>query len=298
MPKTDKKAAAAVETAEGTSPQLREAVLSALPVPGLPIAVTAAPFSSTLERASVLLMLQTPPGSVQFLQENDRFTGNLEVSFVAIDELGKTVGGEHLDLVMPLKPDMFKLVNETGLLVESRVSLPPGRYTLRVGARDANTERVGAIHCDLEVPDYAKLPLSIGGIVIASQETMAANPRPDPERRRMLPETPSVLRRFRPSDELSVLTEVRDTTMATPHSLDLVATVTSEDGRVVFRQADSRSTAQIQAAAGTAGAFGYVVKVPLAGVPPGSYVLAVEARSRLDVDKPVRREAVFQVVER
>jgi VWFA-related protein len=297
MPKADKKEAA-VQTAEGTSAPLRGAVLSALPVAGLPIAVTAAPFSNTPDRASILLMLQTPPGSVQFVQEGNRFKGNLELSFVAVDELGKTAGGEHLDLVMPLKPDLYKLVNETGLLVESRVSLPPGRYTLRVGARDANAERVGAIHFDLEVPDYAKLPLSISGMVIASLESMAANPRPDPERRRLLPDTPSVLRRFRQSDELSVLTEVRDTAMATPHTLDLVTTVMSEDGRILFRQEDTRSTAQIQAAAGTTGGFGYVVKVPLSTLAPGSYVLAVEVRSRLDVDKPVRREAFFQVAER
>jgi hypothetical protein len=300
MPKADKKEAAVVETAEGTSPPLREAVLAALPVAGLPIAVTAAPFNSAPGRASVLLMLQTPPGAVRFVEEDGRLKGNLEVSFVAIDELGKTAGGEHLDLVMPLKPDMYTLVNQTGLLVESRVSLPPGRYSLRIAARDVNAERVGSVHCDLEVPDYGKLPLAMSGVVIASAETMAANPRPDPERSRMLPDTPSVLRRFRQSDELSVLTEVYDAQIATPHRVNLVTTVAAEDGRVVYRHEDMRSTGEIQAAAGATGGFGYAVKVPLAGIPPGSYVLTLEARSTLDVDKDkaVRHETLFSVVAR
>jgi VWFA-related protein len=294
----DEKAAAVVETREGTSPQLREALLAALPVSGLPIAVTSAPFNTSPGRASVLLMLQTPPSAVTFTEEAGRYNGRLEVSFVAVDELGKTVGGERLELAMPLKPDMFKAVDAAGLLVESRVTLPPGRYTLRIGARDMLSDKVGSVHCDLEVPDYAKLPLSMSGLVIASVESTAANPRPDPERRRMLPETPSVLRQFRSSDVLSVLSEVQDTTMANPHSLDLEVTVVNEEGRVVFRHQDARSTRDIQAAAGATGGFGYVVKVPLANLPPGAYVLAVEARSRLDVDKPARRETLFRVVER
>jgi len=298
MPKADKKDASVVITSEGTSPPLREALMSAMPVAGLPIAVTAAPFNAAPGRASVLLMLQTPPGSVQFLQAGDRYNGRLEVSFVAIDELGKTVGGERVDLAMPLKADMYKAVNEAGLLVESRVSLPPGRYTLRIGARDVNAERLGAIHCDLEVPDFAKLPLSMSGVVISSAETMAANPRPDPERRQMLPETPSVLREFRQADVLSVLTMVYDTQMATPHSLDIVTSVLDAQRQVAFRHEDTRSTSEIQAAAGTTGGFGYVVKVPLATIAPGTYILALEVRSRLDADKPVRHETAFTVVAR
>jgi VWFA-related protein len=296
MPKADKKEATIVETAEGTSIPLREALLSALPVAELPIVVTAAPFNTAPGQASVLLMLQTPPGAVKFVEQGGRFNGTLEVSFVANDELGTTTGGEHVDLEMPLKPEMYKVVNEAGLLVESRVTLPPGRYSLRIGARDVNAERVGSVHCDLEVPDYTKLPLSMSGVVIASAETMAANPRPDRERSRMLPDTPSVLRRFRQSDELSVLTEVYDTRMATPHGLDIVTTVVNENQQVVFRHEDTRSTSEIQAAAGTTGGFGYVVKVPLATIAPGPYILVIEARSRLDVDKPVRHETAFSVV--
>jgi hypothetical protein len=127
---------------------------------------------------------------------------------------------------------------------------------------------------------------------------MAANPRPDPERRRMLPDTPSVLREFRQSDELSVLAEVYDTKLATPHGVDIVTTVMNEERQVVFRHEDLRSSGDIQAAAGTTGGFGYVVKVPLAAVAPGSYVLAIEVRSRLDADKPVRHETAFTVVAR
>ena len=74
----------------------------------------------------------------------------------------------------------------------------------------------------------------------------------------------------------------------------------TEEGKVVFRHEDMPSTDTIRASAGTTGGFGYVVKVPLAEIPPGSYVLSVEARSTLDVEKEkaVRHQTLFSVVAR
>ncbi len=104
---------------------------------------------------------------------------------------------------MPLKPDLYKMVNEVGLLVESRVSLPPGRYSLRVAARDLNAERVGSVYCDLEVPDYAKLPLVDERRRHRVRRVDGRQPQARPANGgRMLPDTPSVLRQFRQSDEL------------------------------------------------------------------------------------------------
>jgi VWFA-related protein len=292
-PKNEKAEAAVVETKEGTSAALREALLSALPTPGLPISVTAAPFRGSQENASVLVMLQTPPGAVKFVEKNGRIEGNLELSFVAIDDQGKTRGGEHLDLTMPLKPETHAAVERAGLLVQSRVALPPGRYVLRVGARDGTSERVGAIHCDLEVPDYAKLPLSMSGLIIASAEAVVADPRPDPELSKLLADPPSVIREFRETDQLSVLAEIYGTNLSTPRDMDIIVTVTDEDGREAYRHEDKRSTAELQ---GMQGGFGYLLKVPLAGMTPGSYLLRVEARSRPDVNNPVARETSFRVI--
>lgn len=295
-PKGDKTDDIVVVTKEGTTPPLREALLSALPTAGLPIAVTVAPFRGAPGKASILMMLQTAPGSVKFVDGGGKFDGKLEVSFVAIDELGKTVTGERLDLSMPLKPDTYKAVNESGMVVESRINLPPGRYVLRIGARDLIGDKVGAVHCDLQVPDYTKVPLALSGVVLGSARSNAANPRPDRERASMLPETPSVMREFRQNDEITALAEIYDLTVATPHQIDIISSVVGEDGREVFRREDKRSSAEIMASGGTGGGFGYLVKMPLANMAPGSYLFKIEARSRLQVDKPVSHETAFKVV--
>ncbi len=295
-PTTEKVNPAAVEAKQGTSPELREALSSVLPTPGLPISVVATPFRGSNGNASVLVMLQTPPGKVKFVQNGAKIEGKMELSFVAVDNLGKARGGEHLDVAMPLKPETQSVVNRTGLLVQSRITLPPGRYVLRVGARDVTSDSVGSVHCDLEIPDYSKLPLSMSGILISSAETLLANPRPDPDIQRIasvLPGSPAVLRDFRASDTLGVLAEVYDTKLSTPHDIDIVVTATSEDGQEAYRHSEKRSTADLQ---GVQGGFGYMVKVPLAGFRPGSYLLRVEATSRLEVNKPVARETAFRVV--
>ncbi len=61
VPKADKKEAPVVADARGDVGPAAGGAASALPVAGLPIAVTAAPFNGAPGRASVLLMLQTPP---------------------------------------------------------------------------------------------------------------------------------------------------------------------------------------------------------------------------------------------
>ena len=194
---------------------------------------------------------------------------------------------------MPLKRDMQAVVNRTGLLVQSRVSLPPGRYVLRVGARDTSNDRTGSIHCDVEVPDYAKTPLSMSGLVVSSEQTMLANPRPDKTLTTMLPGSPSVLRNFSQSDSIGVLAEIYDTKLATPHDIDIVTTVVGEDGQERYRHEDHRTGTELK---GAEGGFGYLLKVPLASMPPGSYLLRVEARSRLDTDNPVARETTLRVI--
>jgi VWFA-related protein len=293
-PKPEKSADnAVIETKEGTSARLREALTSVLPAAGLPISVVAASFRGSAGDGSVLVMLQTPPGAVKFVEKNGKMEGNLEVSIVAVDDQGKTRGGEHLDLTMPLKPETAAVVNQAGLLVQSRVTLPPGRYVLRVGARDPSSDRVGSVHCDLEIPDYARLPLSMSGLVISSEQTALANPRPDKELTSMLPGSPAVMRNFGQADAIGVLAEIYDTKLSTPHDIDIVTTVVGEDGQERYRHEDKRSSAELQ---GMQGGFGYLLKVPLANVPPGSYLLRVEARSHLDANNPVARETSLRVI--
>jgi hypothetical protein len=64
-------------------------------------------------------------------------------------------------------------------------------------------------------------------------------------------------------------------------------TLRSDDGRVVFKNEEERSTADL---AGKPGGFGYTTTLSLSDFDPGLYVLKIEARSRLGNDVAASRE--------
>ena len=60
--------------------------------------------------------------------------------------------------------------------------------------------------------------------------------------------------------------------------------------------AQARTVAASSELAGAKGGYGYSTRVPLSEIPPGLYVLNVEARSRLGKDAADKRQVQFRVV--
>jgi VWFA-related protein len=282
-----------VETKEGTSPAVREALASVLPVSGFTLHAMAAPFKGTGSTASVIVVVQTKGDELKFAPKGDRLADSVELSVLAVDKLGKTRGGERFEVTMPLTQKNVEAVTRVGLVFHSRVALPPGQYQLRVAGRDAGSGRVGSVICDLEVPDFTSDPLGMSGLLVTAAEAgQVPNPRPDEELKTLLPASAIAGREFDASDELTLLAEVYDNKASQPHKVLVAATVQGDDGRVLFRQDEERSTSELN---GARGGFGYVAKVPLRGLASGFYVLKVAARSTLNPDVVVSREAQFKI---
>ena len=285
--------AATVDAKEGTSPAVKEALLATLPVSGFTLRATAAPFKGTGQTASVAVVVQTPGSDLKFNPQGDRFTDSVELSVVAVDKTGKTRGGERFSLDMPLTARMQSFVSQAGLVFQVRVPVPPGSYQLRIAGRDAGTDKVGSVHLDLDVPDFTATPLSMSGVVLtAEQAGQVPNPRPDQELAKLLPGTPIATREFSPGDVITLFTEVYDNKASQAHKVLLTTTVQGDDGRVLFKQEDERSSSEIQ---GARGGFGYVASAPLKGFAPGRYLLTVTARSTLDPSATVTRDVPFRV---
>jgi hypothetical protein len=66
--------------------------------------------------------------------------------------------------------------------------------------------------------------------------------------------------------------------------------VRSQDGKVVFEHSDERSSEELQ---GAAGGFVHRVDLPVGQLAPGTYLLTMEARSRLG--QTVSRQFEFGV---
>jgi hypothetical protein len=81
-----------------------------------------------------------------------------------------------------------------------------------------------------------------------------------------------------------------------PHTVDVTTRLVSETGKEVSRTEDARKSSEFQTAKG-AGFFGYSAQVPLADVPPGRYMLQVEAKPRIKDAPAVRREMLITIVQ-
>jgi hypothetical protein len=57
------------------------------------------------------------------------------------------------------------------------LSLPAGLYQLRASVTSEATNRSGSVYTTIEVPDYSSQPLAVGGIVVGSAVSPAADPR-------------------------------------------------------------------------------------------------------------------------
>jgi len=160
---------------------------------------------------------------------------------------------------------------------------------------DNATARVGVVHCDLEVPDFSSLPLSMSGLILTSSGAgmvPTAGGSAVADLQKVLPGPPTLSREFQPGEELALFAEVYDNQTQAPHAVDIVTTVRADEGREVFRREDQRESSELKG--GVAG-YPCSIRIPLKDAAPGLYVLKVEARSRLGKGAEASREIQFRI---
>lgn len=277
----------------GTSPALAAALGNPVPVGDVPMRVWAAPFKGTGKSASVALAVEIDGSALQYRQQGDRFLENLELSIVAADHDGKIRGSDRQTLNLKLKPETHqRLTSGGGVRMLSRIELPPARYQLRIGLHESNGGAVSTVPLDLEVPDYAKLPFALSGLVITSTAApRLMTPRPDPLLKEALPLPPVATRSFDPKETMAVFAEIYDRSAPSPHEVDVkVVVVPDGSSSPVFAATET----QTMAASATTRTHGYRAEIPLNGMAPGDYVLRLEASSRAG-NHTAAREIPFTV---
>jgi hypothetical protein len=275
-------------TEKSSSNDLRGALDSPLPVNGLAMKVFATPFKGTPPNASVLLGIELRGRDLR-LNPSDK----VAVTYAVVDAGGKIRAGSTDSVALALKPETKTRVATSGLRLLKRVDVPPGRYQVRVAARDGGGGNVGSVIYDLEVPDFAKLPFSISGVALTSAAALAEpTVRPDESLQQVLPGPPVAARTFPQGDVLALFAEVYDNEVTKPHKVDLTATVTTDEGKVLIKAEEARDSSDLQ---GRRGGYGFAARLALKDLPPGSYVLTVSARSRLGDMPSAERQVQFTI---
>jgi VWFA-related protein len=283
-----------------TSAELREVLNSPLQQSGLTLAVQAAPFKSKPKESTVALAIEVDGSRLHFEPRNNGtvFHDDVEVSFFALDDKGKPHQGNFYNLNLTLRPDTYERVRTVGLRLNPRVTLPPGRYQVRVGVRETGAGELGSVFYDLDVPDFTTGSLTMSGVLLtATSARLLLTPDPDTSiATNLLPAPATSRREFAQNDTLGLYAEVYDNLPPQQrHEIDITTTLLGENGREVFssRQAVGGDV-QTKSKSNT---MGYTASVPLKDIQPGRYLLRVEAQARGSVNdvKPARETFVTVV---
>jgi VWFA-related protein len=286
--------------ADKTSTQLREVLTSPLMQSGLNFTVHAAPFKNTQKEASVALSIEIDGDRLQYAAPNAQgmSANKIELSLYGIGENGKALAGTRTILDLTLRPETRERVKTFGVRVNPRISLPPGRYHLRIGAREEVAGMTGTVFYDLDVPDFRKDKLMMGGLLLASnmgQQTPSI--QPDPVLQKVMPAAATSRREFSQRDLIAVYTEIYDNLGAQmARHIDVAVRIVSEDGKEVLAIRDTLENGGV-APKKPWDLYGYTRDIALKNVVPGRYALRVEAQVRGNRDiKPVARESLITVI--
>jgi len=297
-PRGKAESAKATSGKETTSPDLRDALQSPVPISGLTLATFAAPFRGTAPNDAIAMAIEIDGSKLQFKQSPEGlFQSDLEISLFASDTAtNKIKDGARDVLNLKLRPQTHAVVSKGTFRVVRRIQLPPGKYQLRVGVREADSGRLGTVLYDLDVPDFTKGPLTMSGIAITSAaSSRVPTASPDPavnEFKDVLPAPPTASREFVRNDELAIFAEIYDNLGSTAHRIGITASILADDGKTVFTTSDERRSEELQ---GASGGYGYTTKIPLASLAPGRYVLRLEAKPTIGNNAPVKREVEFRI---
>lgn len=277
-----------------TAPELRDAISSPLPTSALPMALAAAVFKGGNNKGAVVISTLIAARDLPLVEKGGTFNNDLEVVITAADYGGKQFPGDRATLTLALKPDSVERLRAGGFRVLNQLDLPPGRYQLRVAAREGNTKRAGSVTYDLDVPDFTKEKLSISGLALTSMTSgLVPTARSKDPLAKMLPGPMTTYRDFVQGDELALFVEVYDNTSKQAHKVDIEASLRSEGGQAVFQSREERDSSEL---AGGPGGYGFMTRVPLKDVPPGLYVLRVSGKARIGDQDEAVREAIVRVV--
>jgi hypothetical protein len=272
---------------------MRDALNSPVPVTGLGLTAFAAPMMGTAQKASVLLVVELEGHALKFKENGPVFANDIEVAILAMDEGGKIKEGTKDTAELKLRAETHASVLKNGLRLTRRLDLAPGSYQLRIGAREAVGGLVGSVTYDIDVPDFAKQDLSLGGVLLTSASAgRMPTANPDKDFKEILPASPTAIRDFPSGDQLALAVDVYDNKASTPHRVEIRTTLTADNGSVVYSAKDERRSEELKGANGT---YGHVATVPLKGVAPGRYVLKVEAQSLLSNGPTASREVELTV---
>jgi VWFA-related protein len=145
--------------------QLDEQMFAAVSATDLPVLVTGGWFRLSADKYYVPVSLTVPGSAVPVANSKDLVS--LDVLGMVRDERNFPVGRFRETLKLP--PGTEKTLAGKQVLYQSGVTLPPGRFSVKVVVRENATGLMGTFEAPIVVPELKQAPMKVSSVVLSTQ---------------------------------------------------------------------------------------------------------------------------------
>jgi VWFA-related protein len=155
--------------------QLDEQMFAAVSATDLPVMVSGGWFRLAADRYYVPIALTVPGSAVPVANDTDPVS--LDVLGLVKDERNFPVGRFRETLKLP--PGTGKTLAGKQILYQSGVTLPPGRFSVKVVVRENTNGQMGSFEAPIIVPELKRAALKVSSVVLSTQLQAAAKGKTD-----------------------------------------------------------------------------------------------------------------------
>jgi VWFA-related protein len=250
---------------DAQAPPLARAISSAMADAELPLHVAVAPFRDANAKGAtvaIVLGLNQPPPKARMTGAIDLRTSVFTADGIAQGTPQSTTA--HMTLLPGAETDVVRLE------MMSRVDLAPGRYQLRLAAHSEFAGKTGSVFADVEVPDFARAPVSLSGVLfeassvphVVSKDALAT----------LVPIVPTALREFDRRDHVTAFVRAYQGGSGPLSPLTLSIRIVDEHNAVRVDRQDTLNTFTP-----TTRDADDRITLPLDQLAPGAYLLTIQA---------------------
>jgi hypothetical protein len=155
--------------------------------------------------------------------------------------------------------------------IASRFDVKPGRYNLRFAAHSATSDKTGSVYYAIDVPDFAKDAVSLSGVVLSATPGIASAGKE--ALTSLILVIPTTRREFMRGDEVDTFLRIYQHAQGPLESVQLDVRIVDDHDAVKFHAAETLAAGRFDALR----AVDHRFNLPLADLPPGPYLLTIEA---------------------
>jgi VWFA-related protein len=254
---------AATERPPAKSEQLstiERALTGGLPAGDLPVSVAVAPFATAGKPGAAVAV-------VARLDHEAALAGETVIDFVvaAFNDKWKQVAAATQRFMLSPASAGARFWETTLSL-----NLPPGRYEIRSAMRNTADNRTGSVYASVTVPNFAREPLSLSGIVVERRSSGAAAAE-DPAG--VVPVRMTTIRQFSAAERVAAVARVYQRRARAPAQVRVGARIVDEQDRAAF----TAETTLEPSAFGAERQADYRLDLPLDRLSDGEYLLTLDA---------------------